>query len=136
MDIDLEAILRHFKSECEEPLARMEESLIVLETDPNDAKCLEAIFRGAHTIKGNSAGLGYAKVGDFAHAFEELLQRLRNKLVPVNKTRITLFLRSVDALRQKIPQAIDGAEALCDEHQTFLAQLLDKSAAGPAREAP
>ena len=76
MDIDLEAILRTFKSECDEHLVRMEEALIVLETDPDDAKCLEAIFRGAHTIKGNAAGLGYVKVGEFAHAFEELLQRL------------------------------------------------------------
>ena len=61
MDIDLEAILRTFKSECDEHLVRMEEALIVLETDPDDAKCLEAIFRGAHTIKGNAAGLGYSK---------------------------------------------------------------------------
>src|SRR5581483_3549067 len=75
MEIDLASILRTFKSECDEHLARMEESLIALESDPGDARSLEAIFRGAHTIKGNAAGLGYARVAEFSHAFEELLQR-------------------------------------------------------------
>jgi len=134
MDIDLEAILRIFKSECDEHLVRMEEALIVLETDPDDAKCLEAIFRGAHTIKGNAAGLGYLKVGEFAHAFEELLQRLRNKVALVDKARITLLLHAVDALRQMIPEAIGGADTLCGEHQALLAQLLDKSTPGAVGE--
>jgi two-component system chemotaxis sensor kinase CheA len=134
MDIDLEAILRTFVSECEEHLVRMEESLINLETDPEDQKSLEAIFRGAHTIKGNSAGLGYGKVGEFAHAFEELLQHLRNKTVTVTKTRITLLLRSVDALRQMIPEAIAGTEELREEHQLLLKQLTDNHALPAADE--
>ena len=123
MDIDFAAILRTFVSECEEHLVRMEESLIALETDPDDQKSLEAIFRGAHTIKGNAAGLGYVKVGEFAHSFEELLQHLRNKLVPVTKARITLLLRSVDALRQMIPAAIAGTEELRQEHQVLSKEL-------------
>ncbi len=87
MEIDLEAIIRTFVTECEEHLVRMEESLIALEAQPKDQKFLEAIFRGAHTIKGNAAGLGYGKVGEFAHAFEELLQGLRNKICCAPWTR-------------------------------------------------
>jgi two-component system, chemotaxis family, sensor kinase CheA len=135
MDIDLAAILRTFVSECDEHLVRMEESLIILETDPDDQKSLEAIFRGAHTIKGNAAGLGYAKVGEFAHAFEELLQHLRNKLVPVTKARITLLLRAVDALRQMIPEAIAGTEELREAHQLLLKQLTADHALRAADEA-
>jgi two-component system chemotaxis sensor kinase CheA len=136
MEIDLEAILRTFKSECDEHLARMEESLIALESDPNDAKSLEAIFRGAHTIKGNAAGLGYAKVAEFSHAFEELLQRLRSKLTPVDETKITLLLRAVDALRQMIPQAIEGVDTLSDEQGLLLGQLLEHNKPLPAATAP
>jgi two-component system chemotaxis sensor kinase CheA len=136
MEIDLEAILRTFKSECDEHLARMEESLIALESDPNDAKSLEAIFRGAHTIKGNAAGLGYAKVAEFSHAFEELLQRLRSKLTPVDATKITLLLRAVDALRQMIPQAIEGVDALSHEQELLLGQLLEHNKSQPAAANP
>jgi two-component system chemotaxis sensor kinase CheA len=134
MDIDPAAILRTFVSECDEHLVRMEESLMILETDPDDQKSLEAIFRGAHTIKGNAASLGYAKVGEFAHAFEELLQHLRNKLVPVTKTRITLLLRSVDALRQMISEAIAGTEEFREDHQLLLKQLTDNDTLRAAEE--
>ena len=126
MDIDFDAILRTFVAESEEHLVRIEESLIGLESDPDEQKFLEVIFRGAHTIKGNAASLGFTKVSEFAHAFEELLQRLRNRVVPVSKERITLLLRSVDALRQMLPEAIAGAEEIRSEHQALLAKLADR----------
>ena len=127
MDIDFDAILRTFVAESEEHLVRIEESLIGLESDPDEQKFLEVIFRGAHTIKGNAASLGFTKVSEFAHAFEELLQRLRNRVVPVSKERITLLLRSVDALRQILPEAIAGAEEIRPEHQALLAKLADRN---------
>ena len=125
IDIDFEAILRTFVAESEEHLARMEEALIDLETHPEDQKSLEAIFRGAHTIKGNAASLGFNKVGEFAHAFEDLLQRLRTNVLPVTQARITLLLGAVDALRQMIPNAIAGAEDLPPNQQALLHRLTD-----------
>ena len=136
MDIDLEAILRIFKSECDEHLVRMEEALIVLETDPADAKCLEAIFRGAHTIKGNAARLGLLKVGEFAHAFEELLQRLRNKVALVNKARITLLLQRRGRAPANDPRSDRRRGHALRRAPTLLAQLLDKSAPGAVGEIP
>jgi two-component system chemotaxis sensor kinase CheA len=101
----------------------MEEALINLEARPDDQKSLEAIFRGAHTIKGNSAALGFGKVAEFAHAFEDLLQRLRTNALPVTQFRITLLLRSIDALRQMIPDAITGADELQPNQQALLNRL-------------
>lgn len=126
IDIDLEAILRTYVAECEEHLARMEAALIGLEAQPDDQKSLQAIFRGAHTIKGNAAGLGFPKVAEFAHAFEDLLQQLRTHVLQVTPRRITTLLRAVDALRQMIPEAISGAEELPPEHQNLQRQLAAK----------
>lgn len=126
MDIDFEAIVRTYVAECEEHLSRMEEALIALETHPDDRQSLEAIFRGAHTIKGNAAGLSYDKVAEFAHAFEDVLQRMRANTLPAAQSRISLLLRSVDALRQMIPDAITGATELQPQHQTLLARLAAK----------
>ncbi|MGH7888195.1 MAG: chemotaxis protein CheA, partial [Candidatus Binatia bacterium] len=137
IDIDFEAILRTFVAESEEHLARMEEALIDLEAHPDDQKSLEAIFRGAHTIKGNSASLGFNKVGEFAHAFEDLLQRLRTGVLPVTQARITLLLGAVDALRQMIPNAIAGAEDLQSDQQALLHRLTDADDSEmPATAAP
>lgn len=131
MEIDLDAILLTFSAETEERLGEMEEALIALEVCPQDEKLLEAIFRGAHTIKGNSASLGFSTVAKFAHAFEELLQRFRNRAVAVTGERITLLLRSVDALRRMVPEAISGAEEL----QPAQAALLQQLASGDPRGA-
>lgn len=123
MEFDLAAILQTFIAECEEHFAKMEEALVGLEANPDDDKLLEAIFRGAHTLKGNAASLGYPKVAGFAHGFEELLQRFRNHALAVTPERVTLLLRSLDAMRQMVPEAIAGAEELSDDHIALLNQL-------------
>lgn len=123
MEFDLAAILQTFIAECEEHFAKMEEALVGLEANPDDDKLLEAIFRGAHTLKGNAASLGYPKVAGFAHGFEELLQRFRNRALAVTPERVTLLLRSLDAMRQMVPEAIAGAEELSDNHSALLNQL-------------
>ncbi len=123
MEFDLETILQTFLAECDEHFAKMEEALVALEANPEDDQLLEAIFRGAHTLKGNSASLGYAKVAGFAHVFEELLQRFRNHALPVTQERITLLLRSLDAMRQMVPEAIAGADELQAHHLELLNRL-------------
>jgi two-component system chemotaxis sensor kinase CheA len=123
MEIDLDKILQTYAAESEEHLGKMEEALVGLEDDPRDDKLLEAIFRGAHTIKGNSASLGFPKLAGFAHAFEDILQSLRNRTVPVNRSRVTLLLRAVDAMRQLVPQAVAGRDELTADHIGLLDEL-------------
>ncbi|MGH7887995.1 MAG: Hpt domain-containing protein, partial [Candidatus Binatia bacterium] len=123
IDIDFEAILKIFVAESGEDLTKMEEALLALEADPQNQQSLDAIFRGAHTLKGNAGSLGFAKVAGFAHVFEELLQRFRNRTLPVTQERITLLLNALDALRQIIPEAIAGSDELRPEHVQLLHQL-------------
>ena len=132
IDIDIEAILKTFMAESGEDLAKMEEALLALEADPENHNLLDAIFRGAHTLKGNASSLGYPKVSGFAHVFEELLQRFRNRTLPVTQARITLLLHAVDALRQMIPEAIAGSDELRAEHVELLQEL---AAGSPAANA-
>jgi len=126
MEIDREAILQMYLAESEEHLGYMEEALVALETHPENEEILETIFRGAHTIKGNASSLGFSQVAEFAHAVEELLQRFRNRTLPVTRERITLLLRSVDALRQMVPDAVAGVEELQPEHEDLLKQFTEK----------
>ena len=136
MEIEFEAILKTFLAESEEDLGKMEESLLSLEADPENQKLLDVIFRGAHTLKGNAGSLGFPKVAGFAHVFEELLQRFRNRNLPVTQGRITLLLQAVDALRQMIPEAIAGAEELQPDHVNLLHHLADGNHTAHHEEAP
>jgi two-component system chemotaxis sensor kinase CheA len=125
IDIDFEAIIRTFSGESDELIAEMEQSAIALESHPRDDKFLEAIFRGAHTLKGNAGSLGLASVAKFTHALEDLLQRFRNGSPRVTRQGVTLLLRSIDALRQMLPVAIAGKEELEAEHAALLEQLVE-----------
>ncbi len=106
------ALLQSFVVESDERLTTMEEALVELETRPHDIELIQEIFRNVHTLKGNAACLGFPRVSEFAHAVEDLLQRLRSRSLAVDSGLITVLLQSVDVLRQMVPDAAAGAEEI------------------------
>ena len=58
VDLDHAELFPVFLAESEENLADIEESVLHLETDPDDAEVIDRLFRCAHTLKGNSESLG------------------------------------------------------------------------------
>ncbi|HST59881.1 MAG TPA: chemotaxis protein CheA [Longimicrobium sp.] len=131
MDIDLNAVIEVFLAEAEEGLAAMENALLALEAQPGDAEPLHTVFRIAHTLKGDAATLGFRPVADFAHAVEDLLERLRAGEAAPTAERIALLLRAVDALRALIPAAAEGRDELSPAEHALLADV-----AASATEAP
>lgn len=124
MEIDYELILRTFFAECDEKLLEMEEAVVVLEGRPTDPELLAAVFRVVHTIKGNSASLGFEPIAAFSHRLEELLERMRAGEVAVTPSLISLLLRAVDLLRSLLRQAqTDGASAPVDVPRDLLDAL-------------
>ena len=55
-DVD-EDILQDFLVEAGEILEQLQEQLVDLENNPEDADLLNAIFRGYHTVKGGAGFL-------------------------------------------------------------------------------
>ncbi len=112
IDLDFQAIVETFLGEASEGLSTMEETLVELEASPSDPEALQRVFRVAHTIKGNSASLGFACVADFTHVLEDVLGRLRSRAAPVTPPLVTLLLEAVDVLRRIIPAATAGEDAM------------------------
>jgi two-component system chemotaxis sensor kinase CheA len=123
MDIDLNAVIEVFLAEAEEGLAAMENALLALEARPGDAEPLHTVFRIAHTLKGDAATLGFRPVADFAHAVEDLLERLRAGEADATAERIALLLRTVDALRLLVPAAAEGRDELSPAERALLARI-------------
>lgn len=134
--IDRDALLRVFIAEAEENLAVMEESLVALERSPGDGELIAAIFRAAHTLKGNCASVGLDTVVELAHVSEDLLHELREKRFGVTGELITLLLGAADALKTLIPQALaDPAHppAAAPALVEALRQARATGSAGPAQ---
>jgi len=105
---DRQLLLQTFAAEVEENLAAFEQGLVALEARPDDAERLNAVFRVAHTLKGAAATVGLRGLAEVAHALEELLERMREKAVPVDVPRVTLLLQAADLLRETAARALAG----------------------------
>src|SRR3990170_3948634 len=137
MDLDdRKALLQTFLAEAEERLIEMEESIVELESRPDDEELVQKLFRGAHTIKGNASCFGFSRVSEFAHAVEDLLQRLRSRTLAVNSGLVTLLLRGVDALKHMVPDAVAGGEEPQPAHLALQRQLADVTLKASSDESP
>jgi len=137
MDLDdRKALLQTFLAEAEERLIEMEETIVELESRPDDEELVQKLFRGAHTIKGNASCFGFSRVSEFAHALEDLLQRLRSRTLAINSGLVTLLLCGVDALKQMVPDAVAGVEEPQPAHLALQRQLADATLKASSDESP
>ena len=125
-------LLRVYFAEAEESLATIEEKLMVLEARPADQETINAIFRAAHTLKGNSASVGLNAPATLAHAMEDLLEEVRARRFTVTPSFITLMLKSGDALRRLIESSMAGTDELSDEAVALRVALEAAKAMGVA----
>src|ERR1700716_2369451 len=112
-----------FLAEVDELLQRVEESLVDLERAPDDQALLNEIFRAAHTIKGNSATIGHARMASLTHAMETRLDDVRKGAASVTPQLIEALLKALDVLK-----------VLRDEVETRVAADVDVDAAAAAVE--
>jgi two-component system chemotaxis sensor kinase CheA len=110
MEFDISRFRETFFQEVDEHLAEMESGLLRLE-QTSDPEALNAVFRGAHSIKGASGTFGFEDVARFTHAMEGLLDRMREGAVEPSAPRIGLLLESLDTLRRLVEAARSGAAA-------------------------
>jgi two-component system, chemotaxis family, sensor kinase CheA len=128
--LDRAELLQIFTAESEENLRDMEVSFVQLESAPQDEETLQAIFRAAHTIKGNAAGLGFPALAKFAHGVEDVLDGLRTGAMVLTTPLATILLQTVDALRQLVAAAVKGADELLPEHHELLEDLMVEGGGG------
>jgi two-component system chemotaxis sensor kinase CheA len=105
IDVDLEALHRLFFEEAEEGLGTMEMALVALEQTPADHDALQALFRVAHTLKGNAQSLGFSELAALTHGLEDVLDRVRAGGLVLGREVIDLLLECVDALRRLLAEA-------------------------------
>ncbi len=105
MEIDLELLLQVFRGEAEEHLTALEESLLQIETHPEDREALHNGFRAVHTLKGSAATVSLSAITDFAHHIEDLFDGLREHRLTPTRPLTSHLLECVDVLRQLLDYA-------------------------------
>jgi len=89
-----------FVEESYPMLEEIEDLILVLEDDPQNESALNTYFRLLHTIKGTSSCVGLKSLPDFTHKYEDLVGKLKDKELEVNKTVIDVLLAGLDELKK------------------------------------
>ena len=61
-------LYQEFITESEESITQLNNSLLDLESNPDDTEAIDDIFRQAHTLKGNFGAMGCDNAAKVAHA--------------------------------------------------------------------
>ena len=93
-----EEILQDFLVEAGEILEQLSEQLVELESRPDDANLLNAIFRGFHTVKGGAGFLQLHELVECCHIAENVFDILRKGERSVDAELMDVVLEALDAV--------------------------------------
>ncbi|MBS0315492.1 MAG: chemotaxis protein CheW [Proteobacteria bacterium] len=112
--IDLSQFHQVFFEEAGENLERLEQLLLGLDMAAPDDEELNAIFRGAHSIKGGAATFGFAEMAELTHHMETLLDKLRRHELAPTAEMVDVLLASGDALKTQLAGRQGASEERAD----------------------
>jgi two-component system chemotaxis sensor kinase CheA len=107
-----------YLSETTENLDNLEQDIIELERG-KDPVTIANIYRNIHTIKGNSAIVGFGEAEHFSHALEDLLGAVQTGHLVVSGDVIEILLKGVDWLKFAILN-VDSKDLKDDERKELL----------------
>ncbi|MCH6263922.1 chemotaxis protein CheA [Neobacillus citreus] len=111
--MDLNNYLEIFIEESKEHLQAINDTLLKLETEPEDTGIINEIFRSAHTLKGMAGSMGFEDLASLTHEMENVLDLLRNSKLKINSEIMDIIFKCVDLIDKmvdNIEQGGDGKE--------------------------
>jgi len=113
----MDSLMQLFYDEANEMVQGMEQVLLALESGKPDPETVNALFRYAHSFKGNSAAMGFTHLSKFTHGLESAMEVLRKEQRPLTSELATLLLQAVDMIRTLLERTRtegDVGDPACD----------------------
>ncbi|QBZ88676.1 chemotaxis protein CheA [Pseudomonas viciae] len=129
-----EEILQDFLVEAGEILEQLSEQLVELESRPDDADLLNAIFRGFHTVKGGAGFLQLNELVECCHIAENVFDILRKGERRVDSELMDVVLEALDAVNGMFSEVRERSPitAATPELLAALARLAEPQSADEA----
>ncbi|HNH07033.1 MAG TPA: chemotaxis protein CheA [Leptospiraceae bacterium] len=130
--IDYNELKESFVNSSAAILQRSESCILILESSV-DKNAIDELFRGIHTIKGNSGIFELKNIPRLSHSFENVLNLLRTSRLMPTPDLIDLMLLGIDRLREmikdlKASESVD-ADDLIEKFNAYLSPAKDKEKA-------
>ena len=105
---DLDDFKATYFDECSELLTELEEQFAAIEEGDRSSDRLNAVFRAIHSIKGGAGAFGFSALVNFAHAYETLLDKVRDGRVVLSPDVTALCIRANDIVADHVGAARTG----------------------------
>jgi two-component system chemotaxis sensor kinase CheA len=105
---DLDDFKATYFDECSELLLELEEQFAAIQAGDRSPDRLNAIFRAIHSIKGGGGAFGFTEMVAFAHAYETLLDHVRDGRLQLTPSVTTLCIRANDLVADFVSAAKAG----------------------------
>jgi two-component system, chemotaxis family, sensor kinase CheA len=107
---DLDDFKATYFDECSELLNELEEQFAAIEEGDRSSDRLNAVFRAIHSIKGGGGAFGFTSLVQFAHAYETLLDHVRDGRVELSEPVTALCIRANDIVADFVNAAKTGED--------------------------
>ena len=109
--MDTSEYIGMFLAESREHLQTLNLAIIRIEETPSDTETIDEIFRIAHSLKGMSGTMGFARMAALTHTMEDVFETLRGRTGGLERRVIDILLECLDVLEGAVEAiAADGDE--------------------------
>lgn len=98
-----------FLEEAEDLSAKLGESLLALEQSGGGRESLNEAFRLIHSLKSESALMGFARLSELAHAMEDVLGLARDGTAALDRSLTDLLFAGADLIAEMLAAVARGA---------------------------
>lgn len=125
-------IIEIFIEEAEEELNNLRTLLPQWSSNPTEVEALKDLRRSFHTLKGSGRLVGALVLGEFAWAFENMLNRVLDGTISHNAAMFDIIEQAIDTLPELIEQFRSGAQPKTDI--SLLQEMADEITQGKVQQ--
>jgi len=144
--IDEAKLRRAFLEEADELCQKLGDSLLALETDRQNTDLVNEVFRLTHSLKSESALMGFGALSELAHRMEDVLGSVREGRLALEKPVMDGIFAGSDMIAEMMAAISKGGNDADFETSSILQELsraagrdgggVSRTAAAPAPESP
>ena len=108
-----------------ERLQQLNDLLLKLESNPDQLDLVEELMRTGHSLKGESAAMGFEQIATLAHVIEDLFSGIGNGQLEINKPIMDALFASLDYIEQSIDQIESDPKAMDLDSTEYVKKLKD-----------
>jgi len=106
--LDERKLLRAFLEESEELLEKLNDNLLQLERDASNPDSINEIFRLTHSLKSESALLGFVRLSELAHHLEDVFDAIRSGSISLSRPLMDAIFSASDLIHEIIARISIG----------------------------